>query len=280
MKINKTEQIESDSKEQSSKTKLTFSSILFGLMALVCLFSVSAKPDKSERPKRKLAVKKKESRNEYEAPHLYDSLIRNMIGVHEDAETTHFKDALMSWQRINGLPVSGLVDNATWVNIKSILQSKRIKDKQPPISGSLIQIAEINLYDSQRPEELRYVEHKTYTAYQQMVEAARNAPELKSFLATNDKYLTIISAYRSPEYQAELRRANPGAGRGALALNSPHSTGRTIDIYVGGDPVSTKYPNRVLQMNTPVYKWLVKNASRFGFAPYYYEPWHWEYIKN
>jgi LAS superfamily LD-carboxypeptidase LdcB len=25
------------------------------------------------------------------------------------------------------------------------------------------------------------------------------------------------------------------------------------------------------------YRWLVRNAERFGFCPYFYEPWHWEY---
>jgi LAS superfamily LD-carboxypeptidase LdcB len=48
---------------------------------------------------------------------------------------------------------------------------------------------------------------------------------------------------------------------------------------VGGDPVETKDPNRALQVQTRVYQWLVRNAERFGFRPYYYEPWHWEYVK-
>jgi LAS superfamily LD-carboxypeptidase LdcB len=25
------------------------------------------------------------------------------------------------------------------------------------------------------------------------------------------------------------------------------------------------------------YRWLVANADRFGFLPYAYEPWHWEW---
>ncbi|HZH32789.1 MAG TPA: hypothetical protein VEY11_18625 [Pyrinomonadaceae bacterium] len=25
------------------------------------------------------------------------------------------------------------------------------------------------------------------------------------------------------------------------------------------------------------YRWPVRNAERFGFRPYFYEPWHWEY---
>ena len=28
---------------------------------------------------------------------------------------------------------------------------------------------------------------------------------------------------------------------------------------------------------TPAYRWLVANADRFGFVPYPFEPWHWEW---
>ena len=97
-------------------------------------------------------------------------------------------------------------------------------------------------------------------------------------LAPNEKFLRIVSAYRSPEYQEALRRKEPNAGRAALAKHSPHSTGHALDIYVGGEPVKTLDSNRLIQVQTPAYKWLVKNAHRFGFYPYFYEPWHWEYV--
>jgi LAS superfamily LD-carboxypeptidase LdcB len=74
-----------------------------------------------------------------------------------------------------------------------------------------------------------------------------------------------------------LRRQSPQSGRAGLAVNSPHFSGRALDLYVGGEPVSTRDDNRALQTKTPVYRWLVKNAARFGFQPYFYEPWHWEY---
>jgi LAS superfamily LD-carboxypeptidase LdcB len=60
-------------------------------------------------------------------------------------------------------------------------------------------------------------------------------------------------------------------------VNSPHFTGRALDVYVGGDPVDTKDANRAIR-STPAYQWLVRNAERFGFRPYY-EPWHWEYVR-
>jgi len=99
-------------------------------------------------------------------------------------------------------------------------------------------------------------------------------------LAPAEKYLKIVSSFRSHEYQERLRKQSPNAGRAGLATNSPHFTGRALDLYVGGEPVETKDSNRALQIQTPVYQWLVRNSERFGFRPYYYEPWHWEYTGN
>jgi LAS superfamily LD-carboxypeptidase LdcB len=99
-------------------------------------------------------------------------------------------------------------------------------------------------------------------------------------LALSEKYLKIISAFRPREYQEHLRKLSPKAGRAGLAVNSPHFTGRALDLYVGGDPVDTKDSNRAIQVQTKVYQWLVRNAEKFGFRPYYYEPWHWEYVSG
>ena len=98
-------------------------------------------------------------------------------------------------------------------------------------------------------------------------------------LKSTDKFLKIISSYRTRDYQDRLRQQSPNSGRAGLAVNSPHFTGRALDIYVGGSPVDTADANRAIQVNTRAYQWLVRNAERFGFRPYFYEPWHWEYVK-
>jgi LAS superfamily LD-carboxypeptidase LdcB len=158
-------------------------------------------------------------------------------------------------------------------------QAHRFKDRQP--SAQLITIPIEDCYDETRELELRKVDGATYEAYKRMVAAAM-ADLAKDGLTSGppteaNKFLKIISAYRSPEYQAELRRKSPNATSAALAVSSPHFTGKALDIYVGGIPTSTEDRNRAIQVATPAYKWLVKNASRFGFQPYFYEPWHWEY---
>jgi LAS superfamily LD-carboxypeptidase LdcB len=140
------------------------------------------------------------------------------------------------------------------------------------------------LYDPMRPEELRKVETEAYAAYKRMLAEAIRDKSLKlattgnNELAASEKFLKVVSAFRSREYQEQLRRQSPNAGSAGLAVNSPHFTGRALDIYVGGEPVSTEDSNRAIQVQTKVYLWLVKNAERFGFRPYFYEPWHWEYV--
>ena len=36
--------------------------------------------------------------------------------------------------------------------------------------------------------------------------------------------------------------------------------------------------SRLHMTRGPTYRWLVRNAGRFGFVPYVYEPWHWEWV--
>ncbi|MGB1015895.1 MAG: D-alanyl-D-alanine carboxypeptidase family protein [Nannocystaceae bacterium] len=64
-------------------------------------------------------------------------------------------------------------------------------------------------------------------------------------------------------------------GRRWVAYNSPHETGLAVDFGVGGLEPSRR--TRKKQRKTPLHKWLVENAYRFGFHPYKTEPWHWEF---
>src|SRR5437870_13375810 len=105
-------------------------------------------------------------------------------------------------------------------------------------------------------------------AYKRMLAAAIADPSLnlahttEGELAATEKYFKIVSAFRSREYQDQLRRQSPNAGSAALAMNSPHFTGRALDLYVGGDSVDTKDSNRAIQVKTPAYPWLVRHAAR------------------
>lgn len=209
--------------------------------------------------------------------HLYDLLIGKTLDTEHDPLTNDFAASLSKWQKKSGLGSSGVLDENTLMAMISQWQRNRLKVRTPATQDQLMLAPSSDFYDPSRLPELRQVERKTYEAYKEMVAAAYADRALK--LSSNDKYFKIISSFRSSEYQAELRRKSPNAGSAGLAVNSPHFTGRALDIYVGGDPVDTKDANRAIQVNTPAYRWLVRNAERFGFRPYFYEPWHWEYVK-
>jgi LAS superfamily LD-carboxypeptidase LdcB len=180
------------------------------------------------------------------------------------------------------LQPSGVLDDETLYRMVSAWQGARLKNKEYARPDQLLLAPSTDFYDPSRPEALRQVERETYAAYKRMAAAAATDLGLKRTasgeLAPEEKFLKIVSAFRSREYQANLRAQSPGSGRAGLAVNSPHFTGRALDLYVGGEPVETKDSNRAIQVQTAAYRWLVRNAERFGFRPYYYEPWHWEYV--
>lgn len=205
--------------------------------------------------------------------YLYTSLIQRLLDTSAAPETNAFARALAEWQRSEELAPTGVLDQETWKKMVAVFQSRRIKDRSTPPLGRLTLAPAPEFFDPERPEDLRYVERQAYAAYKKLVAAA----EADLSLSSNENWLKVISAFRSPAYQAQLRKQSPKSGRASLAVNSPHFTGRALDLYVGGEPVSTNDQNRAIQVNTKVYQWLVKNAERFGFYPYFYEPWHWEY---
>ncbi|MDQ5845879.1 MAG: D-alanyl-D-alanine carboxypeptidase family protein [Acidobacteriota bacterium] len=216
--------------------------------------------------------------------YLYEPLIGRLLDTGHDVASDGFASVLERWQKKARVVPTGVLDENSLYAMIAEWQGRRLKDKTPAEPGQLLTAPVADFYDPSRLDELRQVERGTYAAYKRMVAAAIKDKSLglshdaKGELAPAEKYLKIISAFRTREYQDKLRRESPHAGTAGLATNSPHFTGRALDLYVGGEPVETKDPNRAIQVQTPVYKWLVRNADRFGFRPYYYEPWHWEYV--
>lgn len=216
--------------------------------------------------------------------YLYTPLIKQLISTERSSDSVQFARAVARWQAKATLTPSGVIDDETLYAMIKTWQDARLKDRTAAQPDQLLAAPLVDFYDPTRAEELRQVERKTYAAYKRMVAAAVAERSLGldhrgRELAPGEKYLKIISAYRSREYQEKLRREAPNSGSAGLAVNSPHFTGRALDLYVGGEPVDTRDANRALQVQTRIYQWLVLNAERFGFRPYCYEPWHWEYIR-
>lgn len=89
--------------------------------------------------------------------------------------------------------------------------------------------------------------------------------------------LNLISCYRSTKEQENLWQQYLSENKGdqlktMSQINypgaSPHQTGQAIDF---GDKFGK------LSAQSSSYKWLVSNASRFGFYHHQLEPEHWEY---
>lgn len=217
--------------------------------------------------------------------YLYESLIQKTIGAEANAETPEFASAVAEWQARKSLLPTGILDKESFAEMVKTWQSDRLGSKGVYATEDVLMSApSVDFYDSTRDAELKKVERETYAAYKKMIAAAAKDLSLNlkvtkdGDLAADESFLKIVSAFRSREYQQQLRLKSPNSGSAGLAVNSPHFTGQALDIYVGGEPVTTKDFNRALQVQTPVYKWLVKNAEKFGFRPYFYEPWHWEYV--
>lgn len=115
-------------------------------------------------------------------------------------------------------------------------------------------------------------------------------PFLKEMLSdaqSDDLQLRIISAYRSFDYQTQLKQTYTmiyGSGANAFSADqgySEHQLGTTLDFttVAKGSELSAF-------SNTDEFAWLEKNAYKYGFvlsypednSYYQYEPWHWRFV--
>ena len=115
-------------------------------------------------------------------------------------------------------------------------------------------------------------------AFRQMAAAAR-AEDPR--IAVDPRSLTIFSGFRSPEADDARCAGEGNCNNRVRSTCSAHRTGLALDLYVGQAPGlrpdSSADADRLFMSRTPAYRWLVANADRFGFVPYPFEPWHWEW---
>ena len=156
---------------------------------------------------------------------LYTPLIANLIGCENDV-AGELAMHVSAWQQVNGVASTGVLDGDTWSRMVTTFQSQRMKRQQPASEDQLITIPISDCYDPSRPEELRKADRESFAAYKKMVAAAAADKSLRltltvdGQLAPGEKYFKIVSAFRSREYQDQLRRQSPNTGR-AGALITP-----------------------------------------------------------
>lgn len=209
---------------------------------------------------------------------IYAPLIANEIATACAPDQPGFAAALAAWQRRNGPVADGVMTPAVFETMRLRWHRARPFSKIdpadcPPPPTTLAYSKATEAYGP--PMRLR---PGALDAYRQMVAAARaEAPSVSS----QPNALKIFSGFRDPEADAARCLTEGNCDGVRRTLCSAHRTGLALDIHVGmapgGDPASTADFNRLAQSRTPAYRWMVRNAGRFGFVNYAYEPWHWEW---
>lgn len=215
----------------------------------------------------------------------YLPLIQHELRTHCGAGTPIFASHLAAFQQTHDLAPTGLFDSATFQVFRGVWQERRSfimarlagECPEPPPINQLGYLVEAEEHADRLTRLLR---RDVLAAYRRMAAEARaQVPEI----AADPELLQIFSGFRDPEADA-ARCAQQGNCDGLRrAVCSPHRTGTAVDLYVGhveGMGVdSTDAWSRRHMANGAAYRWLVRNAGRFGFVPYVYEPWHWEYVR-
>jgi D-alanyl-D-alanine dipeptidase len=196
-----------------------------------------------------------------------------------------FAEAVARWERTRGRDADGVLSPDDFVALKNEAHGRRpfvqvrgrgvCPDAPPPTR--LVTAGPTEGYRGKAVQ----MRPAVLAAYRRMVAAARKEDPR---IAADPEMLTIFSAYRSPDYDAARCERDGNCQGITRAKCSPHRTGLALDLTVGAAPGftvdSTADPNRLHMSQTPAYQWLVKNAGRFGFVNYVFEPWHWEYVEE
>ncbi|HEX3366907.1 D-alanyl-D-alanine carboxypeptidase family protein [Phenylobacterium sp.] len=212
----------------------------------------------------------------------YAPLIAREIRAACAPDTPGFAGALAAWAGGQGAPADGVMTPAIFARLKGVIQMRRPFVRlsaqgvcpNPPPASALSWASAAEGYGGK----LVQLRPGALAAYRQMVAAARReSPQI----AADPRSLMLFSGFRDPAADA-ARCAREGNCNGVQrATCSAHRTGLAVDVYVGQapgfPPDSSAEANRLYMSRTAAYRWLVANADRFGFVPYPFEPWHWEW---
>ena len=215
----------------------------------------------------------------------YVSVIQQEIGTQCAVGSTRFAQALARFQSQRGLIPNGIFDNAAFQTFKGIWQERRpfimarVRGEPCPAPPPLSELGYLVAEEEHADRLTRLLRRDVLVAYRRMVQAARReVPEV----AANPELLQIFSGFRDPEADAARCAAQGNCDGLRRAVCSAHRTGTAVDLYVGHAPGlgvdNTSPASRQYMSQTPTHMWLVRNARRFGFVPYVFEPWHWEWI--
>lgn len=214
----------------------------------------------------------------------YVPLTQQELGTRCGPSTPEFARRLADFQGRYGLFADGRFGPATFEVLKGLLQERRpfvmarVRGECPR-APERHELAEFDYTEESVRRPGRMAHAVVIAAFRRMVADARRA---EPDIASNPDLLTVYSTYRHPDIDG-VRCEDQGNCDGLRRAScSAHRTGWALDINVGSAPGygidSTNAYNRLWQSRGPAYRWLVRNAWRYGFVNYVYEPWHWEYV--
>jgi hypothetical protein len=210
---------------------------------------------------------------------IYAPLVSQEIGARCPADSGGFAQSYAVWQVKQKLQPDGVFKADEFDRMRDAMALRRPFVQQTakglcPAAPSEAALALARPEESFGGKKI-WLRPGALDAYRRMVAAAR-----ADGLAQKPPLLQIASAYRGPAEEA-ARCADGGCDSLSRARCSAHRTGLAVDLYLdpapGHDPISTDDENRRHMAASAEYRWLVTNAGRFGFLPYAYEPWHWEW---
>jgi hypothetical protein len=211
---------------------------------------------------------------------IYAPRVAAEIGTTCGPATPRFAAALADWQSRKGRQRTGVFDPETfgamlvdWHLARPFVRVNRqgICPGAPPASA----LATATPRESYGGKTIQ-LRPGALAAYRDMAAEAKAAGVLR-----RPEALTLFSGFRDPDADA-ARCARDNNCQGVVrTICSAHRTGLAIDVFVeaapGFGPDSSADANRLAMARSPLFKWMVVNAGRFGFVNYAYEPWHWEW---
>jgi len=209
----------------------------------------------------------------------YAPLVAQEIGTPCPPESAGFAERYARWQTRQNRAADGIFKPEEFDPLRDALALRRpfvqlTARGRCPAAPDEASLAAARPDEGYRGKVVR-LRPGTLAAYRRMVAAAR-----RDGVALQPPALQLISGFRGPAEEAAgcADRACSGPGR---ARCSAHRTGLALDLYLepapGAEPTSSAEANRRRLSQTPEYRWLAAHARAFGFLPYAYEPWHWEW---
>ena len=195
--------------------------------------------------------------------------------------STAFAERLAAWRLAHGLGPGGVMDAptvkalvVTWLLRRPFVQATRRGECPPAPDPAGLATA---LPGETMGGKAVQAAPSALEAWRRLRGAARAE---RAEIAADPGLLAIASGFRGPEEEA-ARCAERGCDTVSRSRCSAHRTGTAFDLVLttapGAAALSTAEADRKALVRTPAYLWMVANADRFGFLPYPYEPWHWEW---